>query len=135
MRDAVEPGPPCAQASFGWNEKFAVVSLEDCLYLDVWTPQWPPQSPKAVMLWLHGGGNVAAAGCPDPLYDGKALIAHDVVLVVIGYRVGIFRFFSHPELTRESKHHSSGDYGILDQIAALRWVHDNIGKFGGDPGN
>jgi len=84
VRETVEPGPPCAQASFGWNEEFAVASQEDCLYLDVWTPQCPPKSTKAVMLWLHGGGNVAGAGGPDPLYDGKALIAHDVVLVVVG---------------------------------------------------
>jgi para-nitrobenzyl esterase len=135
VRDAVAPGPPCAQASFGWNRRFAAASKEDCLYLDVWTPHWPVKSRKAVMVWLHGGGNVAGAGGSDPLYDGKALIAHDVVLVVIGYRVGIFGFFSHPELTRESKHYSSGNYGILDQIAALQWVHDNITKFGGDPGN
>jgi para-nitrobenzyl esterase len=87
------------------------------------------------MLWIHGGANVAGAGGADPLYDGSALINHGVVLIVIEYRLGIFGFFAHPELTRESPHHASGNYGILDQIAALQWVHDNIAKFGGDPGN
>jgi para-nitrobenzyl esterase len=134
VRDASTPAAPCAQASLGWNDAFAAASREDCLYLDVWTPEWPPTPGKPVMVWIHGGANVAGAGGADPLYEGTALIRHDVVLVVIQYRLGIFGFFAHPELTRESAHHSSGNYGILDQIAALRWVHDNIPLFGGDPG-
>jgi para-nitrobenzyl esterase len=135
VRDAADFGPPCAQAPVGWNDKFAAASREDCLYLDVWAPAWPLSSRKPVMLWIHGGGNTAGAGGSDPLYDGTALIRHDVVLVVIEYRLGIFGFLAHPEMTHESVYHVSGNYGILDQIAALGWVHDNIAKFGGDPDN
>jgi len=87
------------------------------------------------MVWIHGGANLAGAGGFDPLYDGTALTGHGVVLVVIEYRLGIFGFLAHPELARESPHHASGNYAILDQIAALRWVRGNIAAFGGDPGN
>jgi para-nitrobenzyl esterase len=135
VRDARESGPPAAQPRQGWNDAFAAASREDCLYLDVWTPNWQSKPAQPVMLWIHGGANVAGAGGADPLYDGSALINRGVVLVVIEYRLGIFGFFGHPELTRESPHHASGNYGILDQIAALQWVHDNIAQFGGDPGN
>ena len=135
VRDAEESAAPCAQASYGWNEKFAAAGKEDCLYVDVWTPAWPPTSRKAVMVWIHGGANNGGAGGFDPLYAGSELIRHDVVLVLLQYRVGIFSTFADPELTRESAHHSSGNYGLLDQIAALHWVHDNIAKFGGDPEN
>jgi para-nitrobenzyl esterase len=135
VRAARESGPPAAQPRQGWNDQFAAASREDCLYLDVWTPAWQSKSGQPVMLWIHGGANVAGAGGADPLYDGSALIKRGVVLVVIEYRLGIFGFFGHRELTRESLHHASGNYGILDQIAALQWVHDNIAKFGGDPGN
>ncbi len=135
VRDALKSGAPAAQAPFGWNDRFAKVSQEDCLYLDVWTPAVSEKARKPVMVWVHGGGNVAGAGSADNLYDGGPLIAHDVVLVVVEYRLGIFGFFAHPELTKESPHHSSGNYGLLDQIAALQWVHDNIAQFGGDPDN
>jgi para-nitrobenzyl esterase len=135
VRDAIKCGPPAAQASIGWNERFATASSEDCLYLDVWTPTESGQARKPVMVWLHGGANVGGSGGADNLYDGQPLISHDVVLVVIEYRLGIFGFFAHPDLTKESPHHSSGNYGLLDQIAALQWVHDNITRFGGDPNN
>ena len=135
IRDAGESGPPAAQAAFGWNDQAASASREDCLYLDVWTPTTLAQVRQPVMVWLHGGGNVAGAGGSDPLYDGTALINHGVVLVVVEYRLGIFGFFAHPELTRESLHHAAGNYEILDQIAALQWVRSNIAKFGGDPAN
>jgi len=135
VRDAAESGPPAAQASFGWNEKTAAASREDCLYLDVWTPTGQSSARNPVMVWIHGGGNTGGSGGEDSLYDGRALISHGVVLVVIEYRLGIFGFFSHPELTRESPHHASGNYGILDQVAALQWVRGNIARFGGDPEN
>jgi para-nitrobenzyl esterase len=86
------------------------------------------------MVWFHGGGNFAGAAM-DPLFDGESLARHGVVLVTAQYRLGVFGFFAHPELAKESPHHVSGNYGLLDQVAALRWVRDNIAKFGGDPGN
>ncbi|MDD2763541.1 MAG: carboxylesterase family protein [Opitutaceae bacterium] len=135
IREADQPGPPPAQPSFGWNEQMAADSREDCLYLDVWTPTGPSPARNPVMVWIHGGANTALAGGYEPIYDGRALIGHGVVLVVIDYRLGIFGFFAHPALTRESPHHAAGNYGLLDQIAALQWVRDNIAKFGGDPGN
>ncbi|HEY4299746.1 MAG TPA: carboxylesterase family protein [Candidatus Didemnitutus sp.] len=134
MRDAGTSGPPAMQASFGWNSAMAAASREDCLYLDVWTPS-TGAGKRPVMVWIHGGGNVGGAGGFDFLYDGTRLISHDVVLVVVEYRLGIFGFLAHPALTRESSHHASGNYGLLDQLAALRWVKDNIAEFGGDPGN
>lgn len=135
VRDAVKPAAPCIQPSMGWNNRFAVAGKEDCLYLDVWTPEWPAKNHLPVMVWIHGGANIGGAGGFDPLYDGDTLIRHGVVLVIIQYRLGIFGFLAHPELTRESPHHSSGNYAILDQIAALQWVHDNIAAFGGDSEN
>jgi para-nitrobenzyl esterase len=133
VRDALASGPPCAQSSAGWNALEAAASREDCLYLDVWTPEWPARAKRPVMVWLHGGGNTGGAGGSDPLYDGTRLVARGVVLVIVDYRLGVFGFFAHPQLTRESPHHASGNYGLLDQLAALRWVHDNIAALGGDP--
>lgn len=134
VRDAMRSGPPAAQGDFGWNHDAAAASREDCLYLDVWTPRFSGAARLPVMVWLHGGANAAGSGGFDPLYDGRALIRHGVILVVVEYRLGIFGFFAHPELTRESPHHASGNYGLQDQLAALRWVRANIAAFGGDPG-
>ena len=105
---------------------------EDCLYLNVWTPEWPPKEPHAVMYWMHGGSNRIGSG-NEAGYDGAQLARHGVVVVTINYRLGALGFFAHPELTRESPRRASGNYGLLDQIAGLRWVRDNIAKFGGDP--
>ena len=100
VRDARESGPPCAQAPQGWNDTYAAAGREDCLYLDVWAPTRNSTVPRAVMVWIHGGANQAGAGGSDPLYDGRALVRRGIVLVVIQYRVGIFGFFAHPDLTR-----------------------------------
>ena len=112
-------------------------SKEDCLYLNVWTPEWPSRSRKAVMVWIPSGGNIfggIASGNPEnDGNDGESLARHGVVVVSLNYRLGAFGFFSHPALTRESPHHASGNQGILDQIAALKWVRENIASFGGDP--
>jgi para-nitrobenzyl esterase len=139
VHQTTDYGAPCAQNDAGWNKNSAERSSEDCLYLNVWTPEWPSKSKKAVMVWLHGGGNnggsALGAGGIEPPFDGAKLASHGVVVVTINYRLGIFGFIGHPELTAESPHHASGTYGIQDQIAALRWVHDNIAQFGGDPGN
>jgi para-nitrobenzyl esterase len=109
-------------------------SNEDCLFLNIWTPEWPVTSRKTVMFWIHGGGNFGGSAS-NAGFDGESLARHGVVVVSANYRLTLFGFFAHPELTRESPHHASGNYGLMDQIAALKWVRDNITKFGGDPGN
>ncbi len=136
VREAKEFGSPCAQLVAGdWNRHDAETSQEDCLYLNVLTPQWPPSKERwPVMLWIHGGANTGGTAS-SALYKDGTLVQHGVVLVTVNYRLGIFGFFAHPELTRESTHHASGNYALMDQIAALHWVHDNIAKFGGDPEN
>jgi para-nitrobenzyl esterase len=124
-RDATRFGNSCMQPD-------APRTSEDCLLLNVWAPEWPVKSPKAVMVWFHGGGNTEG-WTNTPVFDGSALAKHGVVVVTAQYRLGLFGFFAHPELTAESAHHASGNYGLLDQIAALEWVRDNIKAFGGDP--
>jgi para-nitrobenzyl esterase len=131
VRDALAFGPPCAQNSGG---RILERSQEDCLYLNVWTPERPAKSPLPVMVWFHGGGNYGGTAS-SANFDGQSLARHGVVLVTFNYRLTIFGFLAHPELTRESPHHSSGNYGLLDQIAALQWVQANIDRFGGDPAN
>jgi para-nitrobenzyl esterase len=133
VRDATDFGAPCPQTPGSWPD-IAKVSKEDCLYLNVWTAEWPGRSQKPVMVWIPGGGNFAGASS-QPEYDGESLARRGVILVSLNYRLGAFGFFSHPQLTRESSHHASGNQGILDQIAALKWVRDNIASFGGDPSN
>jgi para-nitrobenzyl esterase len=107
---------------------------EDCLYLNVWTGAEDAGEPRPVMVWIFGGGFNQGSGS-DPTFDGEALAKQGVVLVTINYRVGPFGFLAHPELTAESENGVSGNYGILDQIAALEWVQRNIAAFGGDPNN
>ena len=139
VRPAVDYGAPCMQLDTGWNKNSATRASEDCLYLNIWAPEWSAKSKHAVMVWMHGGGNTGGsalgAGGIEPPFDGASLASHGVVVVTINYRLGIFGFIGHSELTAESPHHASGAYGILDQIAALQWVHDNIAGFGGDPAN
>ena len=105
---------------------------EDCLYLNVWT-QAAPGDRLPVLVYLHGGGLTTGDGS-ELRYDGASMARRGIVAVTINYRLGIFGFLSHPELTLESAHHASGNYGHLDQVAALHWIHDNIAAFGGDPG-
>ena len=134
VREASEFGAICPQAS-RFIQK-AVQVTEDCLFLNVWTPEWPSRSRKPVMVWIPGGGNFAGGSNGTFAdYDGEPLARHGIVIVTLNYRLAEFGFFSHPALTRESAHHASGNQGILDQIAALKWVRDNISKVGGDPGN
>ncbi|HJZ77941.1 MAG TPA: carboxylesterase family protein, partial [Vicinamibacterales bacterium] len=129
VREATTFGAPCAQNATG---RVLESSSEDCLYLNVWTAEWPLRFPKPVLVWLHGGGNFAGTAS-DVNSSGEHLARRGLVVVTLTYRLGPFGFFAHPALTRESAHHASGNYGLMDQIAALRWVHDNIGSFGGDP--
>lgn len=105
---------------------------EDCLYLNIWTPAQSADEKLPVMMWIHGGGFTQGYG-HEPRYDGDTLAQHGVILVSINYRLNIFGFFGSRELTEESGF--SGNYAILDQIAALQWIHDNIEAFGGDPNN
>jgi para-nitrobenzyl esterase len=104
---------------------------EDCLYLNIWASEKARDLP--VIVWIHGGGFYGGTGA-QPGYDGSNLAKHGAIVVTINYRLGIFGFFAHPELTAESPDRASGNQGIQDQIAALRWVKDNIASFGGDPG-
>lgn len=107
---------------------------EDCLYLNVWTGAKSTTERRPVILWIYGGG-FGSGGTNVPIYDGEALAKKGVILVSVAYRVGIFGFFAHPELTKESPDHASGNYGLMDQIAGLQWVKANIAAFGGDPDN
>ena len=104
---------------------------EDCLYLNVWSP---PGAKKGlpVLVYFYGGGFVAGDGS-EARYDGESMAEKGIVAVTVNYRLGVFGFLAHPELTKESPHHSSGNYGVMDQNAALRWVQQNIAAFGGDP--
>ena len=107
---------------------------EDCLFLNVMTPKWPAKEKLPVMVWLHGGANEGGSASSD-LYKDGTLVQHGIILLTVNYRLGIFGFMAERGLEQESSRHSSGNYGLLDQILALHWVHDNIAKFGGDPGN
>lgn len=130
VRDATEFAPRCLQAAFGGPP----VGSEDCLYLNVWTTAESAADGRPVMVWLYGGGFASGSGA-EPRYHGDALARNGAVVVTLNYRLSGFGFFAHPELSAESKHGVSGNYGILDAIAVLVWVQRNIDVFGGDPGN
>ena len=128
-------GAPCSQPDLGdWNRHDAETGKEDCLFLNVIVPAWPIPKPLPVMFWIHGGANEGGTAS-SALYKDGTLVNHGVILVTVNYRLGIFGFLAHPELTAESPHHASGNYGLMDQILALHWVRDNIAKFGGDVNN
>ena len=134
VRKASEFGPRCMQQPLFGDMGFRSAGMsEDCLYLNVWTPAKPGGEKLPVMVYFFGGGFVAGDGS-EPRYDGESLASKGIVAVTISYRLGIFGFFAHPELTKESPHHASGNYTLLDQTAALHWVRQNIAAFGGDPG-
>ncbi|HKT10448.1 MAG TPA: carboxylesterase family protein [Terriglobia bacterium] len=132
-------GAPCMQSRSPerlgpWTRVFLskMRPSEDCLYLNIWSTAKRPEKLRPVMVWIYGGGFTSGAGSVE-IYDGASLAQKGVVVVNANYRVGPLGFFACPELTRRSPHHSSGNYGLLDQIAALRWVQRNIAAFGGDP--
>jgi para-nitrobenzyl esterase len=133
VKDATAFGPRCLQGQIFSDIVFKDLS-EDCLTLNIWTPAKGTTDRLPVMVWIHGGGFQAGSGA-EPRHDGEAFAKKGIVLVTINYRLGVFGFFSHPELTKESAHNASGNYGMLDQVAALTWVQDNIAGFGGDPKN
>jgi para-nitrobenzyl esterase len=129
VREATAAAAPCVQPALGWNDTLAARGKEDCLYLEVETPSLTPASPQPVIVWIHGGANVAGAGGNAP----SALAREGVVLVSVQYRLGVFGFLSLPELRGGLPQRAAGNFALLDQIAALRWVRDNIARFGGDP--
>lgn len=139
--DASEFGPICMQPDprpFSmWTSEFIAPAgkmSEDCLNLNVWTKEGPTNAKRPVIVFIHGGG-FSSGSNSVPIYNGERMAQEGVVFVTINYRVGIFGFMGHPELTKESPYNSSGNYGLRDQVAALKWVQKNITRFGGDPGN
>lgn len=128
-------GPACPQTPSGWLPemlgKTSMATDEACLFLNVWTPHLTPGAKLPVLVWIHGGGNTEGSGEWPPL--GETLARHGIVVVSINYRLGIFGFYATSQLTAESPEHRSGNYGQLDQLAALNWVQRNIVEFGGDP--
>jgi para-nitrobenzyl esterase len=133
IRKAVAFGPRAMQLPIYADMQFRSNGVsEDCLYLNVWTPGKTSGHGLPVLVYFYGGGFNAGDGS-EYRYDGENLATKGIVTVTVNYRLGIFGFLSHPELTKESEHHASGNYGLLDQHAALVWVQQNIAAFGGDP--
>jgi len=126
VRPADKFAPQCVQSIPG------ITTSEDCLYLNVWTPAKSASAKVPVLVWIYGGG-FAVGGTSVPTYSGEKLAQKGVVLVSIGYRLGPLGFLAHPGLSAESPQHVSGNYGLLDMIAALQWIKKNIAAFGGDP--
>lgn len=120
------------QKEFASDLQYQVTNSEDCLYLNIWTPNKRSESPLPVAFWIHGGAFMGGH-CSEVAFDGQAYCQRGVILVTINYRLNIFGFLAHEELAQESEHNVSGNYGILDQIAALKWVYENISAFNGDP--
>ena len=116
-------------SGFVWRREDFLVS-EDCLYLNVWAKEGARDLP--VMVWFHGGAHISGQG-HSKIFDGTTLAQQDVVLVTINYRLGPFGFLAHPWLADEAEHRSAGNYGLMDKLAALRWVQRNIAAFGGNP--
>lgn len=133
VRPARQFAPRCVQRGFAVAAEQALTS-EDCLYLNIWTPARDGNEKLPVMVWIHGGGFQGGSG-GDAQYDGAALARKGAVVVTLNYRLGALGFFAHPALSAEAADGSSGNYGILDMIAALRWVQGSAMAFGGDPGN
>jgi para-nitrobenzyl esterase len=141
VRKCVSFGPDPMQAkpaAFSmWSEEFLIPKepiSEDCLYLNVWTGAKSNREKRPVLVWIYGGG-FTSGGSAVPIYNGEAFAKKGIVFVSINYRVGVFGFFAHPALTKESPNNGSGNYGLMDQVAALKWIQKNITAFGGDPAN
>ncbi|MBW4052312.1 MAG: carboxylesterase family protein [Proteobacteria bacterium] len=135
IRPAIGAGAACVQVSSVPASIYARElprTSEDCLFLNVWRP--PQASNAPVMVWVHGG-SLRTGDSAGGMYEGSALARQGVVVVTFNYRLGVLGYLAHPQLSEESAHGSSGNYGLLDQIEALRWVRENISAFGGDPGN
>ena len=132
-RKADQFGPRCMQRPIFSDMVFRSNGVsEDCLYLNVWTTAKSSKDKLPVLVYFYGGGFAAGDGS-EPRYEGASMARKGIVAVTVNYRLSVFGFFAHPELTKESPHHASGNYGLMDQSAALRWVKQNIAAFGGDP--
>jgi para-nitrobenzyl esterase len=133
VRETKKFGPrPMQTVVFGdMNSRSDGVS-EDCLYLNVWTPATRNTKGLPVLVYFYGGGNVAG-DASEPRYDGESMAKKGIVAITCNYRLNVFGFFAHPELSAEAPYKASGNYGLLDQVAALQWVQKNIAAFGGDP--
>lgn len=126
-------GPRCMQRNVFGDMNFRANGMsEDCLYLNVWTPAKTGREKLPVLVYFFGGGFIAGDGS-EPRYDGASMAGKGIVAITVNYRLGVFGFFAHPELTKESPHQASGNYALFDQRAALLWVQQNIAAFGGDP--
>jgi para-nitrobenzyl esterase len=141
VRDCTQFGPSPMQNKpvpfLMWTEEYLIPEKrisEDCLYLNVWTAAKTARERRAVLVYIYGGAFTGGGG-NVPIYDGEAMAKKGVVFVTANYRLGIFGFFSHPELSRESGHQASGNYALMDQMAALKWIRANIAAFGGDADN
>jgi para-nitrobenzyl esterase len=134
VRDATQFGQRCMQPTLMKLELRDAGMGEDCLYLNLWTPTGAAAGRLPVMVWIHGGSFAIGSGA-EARYDGERLTHRGVIVVTLNYRMGIFGFLATKELQDESPHHAAGNYGYLDQSAAIHWVHDNIAAFGGDPDN
>ena len=133
VRKANKFGPRAMQLPVFGDMNFRSDGMsEDCLYLNVWTPAKTGNEKLPVLVYFYGGGFMAGDGS-EPRYDGESMARRGIVAITVNYRLGVFGFFAHSELTQESPHHASGNYGLLDQSAALQWVQKNIVLFGGDP--
>src|SRR5690349_656100 len=133
VRQAREFGPRCMQARLFDDMRFRSNGVsEDCLYLNVWTPAKSNRERLPVLVYFYGGGFVTGDSS-EFRYDGESMATKGIVVVTVNYRLGVFGFMAHPELTKESAHNASGNYGLLDQNAALQWVQRNVANFGGDP--
>lgn len=135
MRKAAEFGADCVHSRRDWEaDREGAPMREDCLFLNVWAPAKPPKGGAPVMFWIHGGSFTAGSGA-QAIYDGARLAERGVVVVTINYRLGRFGFFAHPALTAEAGNEATGNWGMMDMLAALKWVQRNIAAFGGNPGN
>jgi para-nitrobenzyl esterase len=133
VRKADQFGAQCMQGRIYGDMGFRANGMsEDCLYLNVWTRAKSGKERLPVLVYFYGGGFVAGDGS-EPRYDGESMAQKGIVALTVNYRLGVFGFLAHPELSQEAPYHGSGNYGLLDQAAALRWVHQNIAAFGGDP--
>jgi len=133
VRKAVKFGPRAMQLALFGDMNFRSDGMsEDCLYLNVWTPAKKGDEHLPVLVYFYGGGFMAGDGS-EPRSDGESMARKGVIAITVNYRLSVFGFFSYPGLTKESPHHASGNYGLLDQAAAIKWVQQNIAVFGGDP--